>query len=165
MILHQAIHELRLLYWGQTPAISSTPRERTSQGKPSEKWRAALNPYRSLIPTDGCLVQIDENIMLRLKVSIQSPRTELAPVTGLLVATPGGLYISRLQVIHTYNSGAQGFHGSSGSEESSVHTAAAKPYGVSFAMRIASDSLSKEMTAPTGPKISSRAIRALLSRS
>jgi hypothetical protein len=42
---------------------------------------------------------------------------------------------------------------------SRVHTAAASPYGESFATRTASSSSSTSMTDRTGPKISSRATR------
>ena len=45
-----------------------------------------------------------------------------------------------------------------------VHTAAARPYGVSFASRTASSSVSNGMSAATGPKTSSRTTRAVLSR-
>src|SRR4029079_17667465 len=60
----------------------------------------------NLIPTDGCFVQIDE-YMLRLKVFLQSPRTELTAVTGLFITSPGGLDIGRLHVIHPDNSRSQ----------------------------------------------------------
>jgi hypothetical protein len=46
-----------------------------------------------------------------------------------------------------------------------VHTPPLRPYSESLAMRTASSSSSKGITTRTGPKISSRAIRMLLSTS
>src|SRR5208283_5528071 len=63
----------------------------------------SVPPYRSL-------VQVDVHLF-GFKIFFDAPRSKFAPETGLLVAAPRGLHVSRLHMVYPYDARAQGLHG------------------------------------------------------
>src|SRR5205814_6712871 len=62
-----------------------------------------------LVPSDGRLIQIDENLF-GLEIFFESPGAEFAAEPGLFIAAPRRFNIGGLHVIYPNDSSAQGFH-------------------------------------------------------
>src|SRR5580704_10679330 len=67
-----------------------------------------LGSYFS-VPADRCFVQVDVNLF-GFEIFFNAPRAELASESGLFVASPGSLDISRLHMVNPDDSGTQGLH-------------------------------------------------------